>query len=117
MPEIQDHQAVLLRGQPATEVAIGHHDRHVVMCFPNPTTWVKLDAEQALAIAQNLAGNGFELKHGVAPPDALKRAVTERDRQMLINRITLIVRSLSARQKDPAYIAQTVVDTCLSKVA
>lgn len=116
MPELQDPNRVLLQGEPASEVAIGHHDHHVVMCFPRPARWVKLDSDQALAVAQGLAGNGFEVKHGVAPPDALRRAVTEQDRQVLINRITLMVRSLTERGKDPAYIARMIVDTCLSRV-
>ena len=104
----------LLRGDANTEIAIGEQDGKVVLTFSKPVRWLELDANAAKRIGEQLARSSYEATYGIAPAASAIKAHT---RQTLINRWILVDRSMRDQGKNPAHIAQTLVDLFLSEVS
>ena len=104
----------LLRGDANTEIAIGEEDGKVILTFSKPVRWLELDANAAKRIGEQLARSSYEATYGGAPAGSSIKAHT---RQTLINRWILVDRSMRDQGKNPAYIAETLVDLFLSEVS
>lgn len=97
-----------------TTCAIGNRDGQVVMTFPQPVEWAAFDPETARQIGEAMAKEAYTVRYGRKPEG--KSIIADEIRQRLLNRATLIIRSLQEKGKLPGHIAKEVVDTILSEI-
>lgn len=98
---------------------------HVIIRFQHPITFLKLDPQNAMEIAGGLVKASLECKTK-APVDASVVAKlladTKRDikidqaREVLINRMMIMLRNFEGSPKDLQWRARQVVDTILVEV-
>lgn len=112
-----------LAGAGATVCAVGIRDAKVCLQFPTQVSWVSLDPETAVNVAEAMARAGFEIRNGHPPRDntevlrgEIKRKATDIVRSMLITRMALILPQLLERGYKPPHLAAELVDRVLQEV-
>lgn len=108
------------KAQPG-QVAVKCEGSRVLMAVRYDATglvhWVDLHPEAALDIGQQLARDAYQALYGREPPkNALKEAVIEKKRQVLITRCSILLRQLLERKRPEAYIAETIIDRVLAEI-
>ena len=98
----------------STTCAIGNRDGQVVMSFPSPVEWAAFDPETARQIGEAMAREAYSVKYGRNPLS--KSVITDEIRQRIMNKATIIIRSLQEKGRAPGFIAMEVVDAILSEV-
>jgi len=100
-------------------------DGYVVIRFQHPITFLKMEPQNALEIAGGLLKAGMEAKTGRAPEggivekllaDTVKDIKIEQAREVLINRMILMLRSFEGGSRSLEWRARQVVDTVLVEV-
>ena len=97
-----------------TTCAIGNRDGQVIITFPKAVEWAAFDPETARQIGEAMAKEAYSVRYGRKPQ--AKSVIAEEVRTRLLNRATLIIRSLQEKGKKPGFIAMEVVDAILSEV-
>ena len=108
------------KAQPG-QVAVKCEGSRVLMAVRYDATglvhWVDLHPEAALEIGQQLAKDAYQALYGrEPPPNALKESVIEKKRQVLIARLTILLRQLHQRKRPWAYIAETIIDRVFAEL-
>ncbi len=98
----------------STTCAIGNRDGQVVMTFPTAVEWAAFDPETARQIGEALAREAYAVRYGRSPVS--KSVISDEIRTRLLNRATIIIRSLQEKGRMPGFIAMEVVDAILSEV-
>lgn len=97
-----------------TTCAIGNRDGQVIMTFPEAVEWAAFDPETARQIGEAMAREAYAVRYGRQPES--KSVISDEVRQRLMNRATIIIRSLQEKSRAPGFIAMEVVDAILSEV-
>lgn len=111
-----------LTGEGTTAVAMKVAEGHVILVFPNPVAWLKLEPGQALEVAGGMIRAGMEARTGRAPGDVMvsslfndvKAQVSRELRDALVNRIILMRKTMDEQKRSPLYQAEAIVDRILS---
>lgn len=115
-----DFGSVVLPDPKKCHTAIGQKNGLVVLGVfeeGRAPQWVPLEPTVALEIGEQLAKDAYMALFGtVAPVNALKGAVIERKRKVLVTRGEIIVRQYLERNKKPKEIAERVIDACLNEL-
>lgn len=98
----------------STTCAIGNRDGQVILQFPEAIEWAAFDPETARRIGEAMAREAYAVRYGNKPEG--KSVVADEIRARLLNRATLIIRSLQEKGKLPGVIASEVVDVILQEV-
>lgn len=108
--------ASLAKGPGCETLAVGDRDGFVVLEFPQPVAWVKLDPSTALKVGEAMAKRAYKAQFGDFPADE-KKQLTEQIRIRLRNRISLMLRSFMGRTPIPSFEMQAneVVDAVLKE--
>lgn len=99
----------------AVEMAIGPDKGRVLVRFKTPQEQIAFDPSNAVAMAKHIidcavaCGAKVELQ-------VPKRKITERQRNTLVQRSELVMRSMLEKGRRPRQIAYQLVDTILSAV-
>lgn len=96
--------------------AIGERNGMVAMLFPVPTKEFEMGAEQARAIAEQIARSAYIVDTGMQPDAGGKSMISENLRLRARRRARLVIRSLMEQNKGSDYIADTVVDLILQEL-
>ena len=99
----------------STTCAIGNRDGQVILQFPQAVEWAAFDPETARQIGEAMAREAYTVRFGKSPDS--KSIIADEVRTKLLNRATLIIRSLQEKNKLPGLIAMEVVDAILSEIA
>ena len=100
-------------------------DNQIIVRFQHAITYLKLDPQNAMEIAGALLKMGMEIKTGkMLPNDVAQKllADTQRDikidqaRELLINRMILMLRGFEDSNRSLEWRARQVVDTILVEV-
>ena len=99
----------------ATEVMVGHERGRVFLRFPKEVGFVLFDPANAVGVAKGMidSASACGLDISIQLP---RRVVTDAMRDRLIQRLTIVLKSLSDRKRTPGQIALEVVDICLRDV-
>ena len=98
-------------GGPAT-LSIEERNGAIVLYIGE--TYVILPPDQAMEIGELMVKYGYHAKTG-QDHDA-KTVISEKIRNKLYQRTSLVIKNLQERKKQPMYVAQSVVDIVLSEV-
>lgn len=102
-------------GTGATEVGICTDKGRVVVRFPEPKLWFSMDPQNALEIGEAIAKEAYFARYGRRIGDG-KSALSEKTRQRIVNRMTLMLASLLKDHKPIAYAAAALTDVVLKEV-
>ena len=97
-----------------TTCAVGERDGQVVLQFPESVQWAAFDPETARQIGEAMAKEAYTIRYGRQPQG--KSVLADEVRQRLLNRATIIIRSLQEKGRMPGFIAMEVVDAILQEV-
>jgi len=102
-------------GGPAT-LAIEERDGAIVLYIGE--TYAILKPDQAIEIGEMIVQYGSNQNPGsIAMPSARAQTIiSEKIRNKLYQRTSLVIKNLQERKKLPMYVAQSVVDIVLSEV-
>lgn len=105
-------------GAGASEIGVLHDNekRLVVLRFPEPKLWVGFDPVGARNVADAMHAEADLLQRLVTREDRMKYAA-QRMRDTLITRVTIMLTSMEADRKKPAYQAAHIVDQVLQAVS
>lgn len=98
-----------------TSVAVGDKDGKVLLQFSKPTQNLVMDPENARQIAEGIARAAYTCHYG-KPPAGSTSIINQDIQTRLISRLTLVIRSLQDKGKQPGYIAAEVLDIVLREV-
>ena len=98
-----------------TTCAIGNRDGQVVMSFPSPVEWAAFDLETARQIGEAMAREAYTVRYG-RPPQG-KSVLSEELQTRIMNKATIIVRTMMEKNRAPGYIANEVVNAILMEIA
>lgn len=98
-----------------TTCAIGNRDGQVVISFPSPVEWAAFDPETARQIGEAMAREAYGVKYG-RPPQG-KSVLSEELQTRIMNKATIIVRTLMEKNRAPGFIANEVVNAILMEIA
>lgn len=109
-------------GEGTTAVAMKVEGGHVILKFPHPVGWLKLEPQQALELAGGMVRAGMEAKTGKTPTDIVisqmigqvQQQITVEKRMVLVNRIILMRKTMDEQKKSMLYQAEAIVDRILS---
>jgi hypothetical protein len=89
----------------------------VMLRFPKEVAWVLLDPDTARQVAEAIGRAAYEGHYGRPPPTG-KSIVGEEKRQMLVQRLSLMLGSFARMPRMPSngQMATQLVDTVLSEV-
>jgi len=100
--------------QENVSVAIKRSENLVVMAFDRDIGYLELPPDQAIAIAEAITNNAFEIDTGLKPVgETLKATLVDRHRDKLIPRINLM---LSNKQKSDGLMAKEIIDVVFSEI-
>lgn len=97
-----------------TTCAIGNRDGQVVMSFPTAVEWASFDPETARQIGEAMAREAYTVRYGVTPKS--KSVLSEELQTRVMNKATIVVRTLMEQGKKPGFIANAVVNAILMEV-
>lgn len=106
-----------LKGKGSQKVLLSDHKGHVVLHFDEPVEWVALQPEVARNLAEAMSRSAYKANFGDTPTPVRKSNLAEQARVKLVNRVTLIVRSMRATGDEDKVIATSVVDACMNELA
>lgn len=98
-----------------TEMVIFAHNGKIIQRFARPMLFVAYDPKNMGEILNRMLGAVKEAGH-TPVINMPKRKITEKQRQALITRATLVFKSLQEKGRPPSYIAQHVVDSVISAI-
>ena len=108
----------------AQTLAIKDENGKVIIKFHQPITWCELDPEMARQVAEAMAKAAYRCRYKVDPPDnrsalagEMRSRITQKIRDDLVTRMTLVLRSLQDKGRAPHVIASEMVDQLLARVA
>jgi hypothetical protein len=95
-------------------LAVGDLDGMVVITFPEPKRWVKLDPETARRLGEQLAKQAYKARFGDYPTPT-KTMLTDALRSRITNRVMLMLRSMQRETPAIDYNVQAerIVDEVL----
>lgn len=106
-----------IENKASVEMVIGTEDGKVFQRFKEPMVLVTYDPANAITIAGAIADAAFECRDGVKPvAGALKTELIERHRDVLVQRVPLVLRSLLDSGKTDGYIAKELIDICFKEI-
>lgn len=102
-------------GNGQTQVVIGPEAGKIVMGFPKPISWLAMEPDNAVQIAKSMIDSAVKLGANVQIV-LPRRKITEAQRTMLRNRLSLRMRSMIEKKRDFDYIAEELLATVLQEV-
>lgn len=99
-------------------VAIGIEESKVTLKFEKPIKYARFDDETAKNIGMEIAKLAYELKTGQKAEmhNAGGKVLTAQLEEMLLNRLTHVIRNLTDKQKQPGFIASECLNIVLREV-
>tara|TARA_R110000868_G_scaffold411755_1_gene708925 strand:- start:35174 stop:35521 length:348 start_codon:yes stop_codon:yes gene_type:complete len=112
-----EHNGHDLATQGGDTLAIKEHKGQVILQFPNPVSWVVLDAETARQAGEALARSAYKAHYGIEPQTG-KSIFTEQKREVLVRRIELMLIGFIPKvpAMTPETMAVAITDTLLAEV-
>lgn len=114
----------MAEGDGKTEIAVGDDEGSVIMRFPKPIGWARLDPQNAFEIGEAIARAAHRARFGTEPPSdssyigqQIRSRVTEQLRDKMVARTVLLLRNMQNSNKTPGYWALQIVDTIFAEVA
>lgn len=96
-------------------IALKEEDGMVLIEFPEPVRWVKLDPNTAKAVGIQMAKDAYKAQTG-GEADG-KVIITQELEAKLITRLTHVIKNLQDKGKLPGFIAQEVMTIVLREVS
>lgn len=93
------------------QLEIEERNGAIIVKFPGD--YIIMPPDQAREVAEVLAKYAYAAQYGSEPKT--KSIMAEQIRAKLLNRVSLVIRSLQDKNKKPLYIANEVVNICLSE--
>jgi hypothetical protein len=99
-------------------IAIGVEDNKVTLKFEKPIQYARFDDEIAKNIGMEIAKLAYELKTGQKAEmhNAGGKILTAQLEEILLNRLTHVIRNLSEKGKQPGFIAAECLNIVLREV-
>lgn len=108
-PEPVDQIKMEGSGPGATTLAMKVDEGKVMLAFPKPVQWVRLDPDVAARIADAMIAAAVELGVQITIP-VPKKAINPVHRQATVVRVQNVLRQLQERGRRPEYIAEELTE-------
>lgn len=99
---------------PGTQAALTVEERDGAIVLIIGTTYAALPPQQAIDIGEVLVRYGYSQKTG--QDVQAKTILSEKIRNKLFQRVSIVIKNLQERKKQPMFVAQEVVDIVLKEV-